>query len=778
MKRIFLVFAVVISIMTCTVKVYAKTINSTNAEAKINHLIWSIKNNYLGIKNQAQWEIYIKESKDLMKLIPLSESREKNQLTNKLNKAEIVVNSVARVNQVEKSMEKNFHGIKNAKQWNQYIKLANEESLKIDRELFKNERENLNNRIVKCKKTILSIEEEFEKEYSDSLALYTKARGTMIIKDANEALSKAIELGTCEESNELEKKCNVLINNIKTLTIDIKSVSIKNNTYDDDRENQVITILVNDEVINTDFLKAAGYRVEFSAKDTLGEGKDIFINGSTSETGALKDKLTKGEYYVTATLTKGKEVYKSEESKINIINLDFNVSSIKGYAMKNLGQGNLEDNGFVQSSNVLVVGERARISSLEVLIENETCIVSSDITVKSKDENIIAVENNIIKAKSIGRATLTLSFNGVSKDVDIEVKDESRKIDLVEAKDLDIITGKSKKIMIKTIDQYGDPINYKGVVVSIQGEKQIKEANIEYKEDNKATLEVKAGDTAGAGVIYLKDEKGRLLKSIQVNVSKVDNVENLRLDIKSISNEEYSSDNIIFPTASDKDKYIKYSLSQISSEDINNGVVNLKGYTIMYDKNLLSISGQENGEFQDVEAFTVSAKKSGESDVVIFYPSGRIAARAVVKVLDYENSIESIKWNVIDNINYAGEKISANSVLDVIESSNDNIINGIILKSHTPYKIRMIKSSNENSNICTGTLYIDKDSNGIYGKGDVKIGSISGKYIDRNQDSLISDIDVSSGMITKRNDNGIVVFTLTNSDGSIISTTNIKINIK
>lgn len=44
-----------------------------NAKAKINHLTNSLKTNYLGLKNQATGEKYIKEAKNLINKVPSNE---------------------------------------------------------------------------------------------------------------------------------------------------------------------------------------------------------------------------------------------------------------------------------------------------------------------------------------------------------------------------------------------------------------------------------------------------------------------------------------------------------------------------------------------------------------------------------------------------------------------------------------------------------------------------------------------------------------------------------
>lgn len=45
--------------------VYAQSQALSNATAKINHLTNSMQKNYLGLKNQATWETYVKEAEGI-----------------------------------------------------------------------------------------------------------------------------------------------------------------------------------------------------------------------------------------------------------------------------------------------------------------------------------------------------------------------------------------------------------------------------------------------------------------------------------------------------------------------------------------------------------------------------------------------------------------------------------------------------------------------------------------------------------------------------------------
>lgn len=114
-----------------------------DAYIKLKHLEKSLRTNYLGIKNQPIWETYIKQIKDLIKTFPSSEKKDGSTLTLYVNKVEALVNAIARINHVEKSMqpkEKGGYGNalipKNVPQWEKYIELANLDLEKIDKSQF------------------------------------------------------------------------------------------------------------------------------------------------------------------------------------------------------------------------------------------------------------------------------------------------------------------------------------------------------------------------------------------------------------------------------------------------------------------------------------------------------------------------------------------------------------------------------------------------------------------------------------------------------------------
>lgn len=199
--------------------VYAAESNALrDAKAKISHLTTSLKTNYLGLKNQGVWQTYISQSRDLIKKIPSYEKYQINALTIEVNKAEALVNALARINQVEKSIQPasqggygNYLGIKNAETWRKYLSLAKVDLEKVDKSIFKKQYNELLMRMNKVSEVVKGIEDKFEVEYNKVVKLYNEALSSSDLNKAKEALKEAEKLGTCDRSDKLEKTIKNLI---------------------------------------------------------------------------------------------------------------------------------------------------------------------------------------------------------------------------------------------------------------------------------------------------------------------------------------------------------------------------------------------------------------------------------------------------------------------------------------------------------------------------------------------------------------------------------------
>ncbi|MEG2893303.1 MAG: hypothetical protein RR840_08085 [Clostridium sp.] len=132
-----------ISNISCNIA-FAESRFLTEAKKKVDHITKSLTNNYLGLKNQSQWELYIKQSRELIKKVPKGEVGKAKALTDEVNRAEALVKALARINHVEKSMTPKEQGgygnaliPKNVPQWKEYIRLANVDLSKVNLKVFK-----------------------------------------------------------------------------------------------------------------------------------------------------------------------------------------------------------------------------------------------------------------------------------------------------------------------------------------------------------------------------------------------------------------------------------------------------------------------------------------------------------------------------------------------------------------------------------------------------------------------------------------------------------------
>ncbi|MEG0370819.1 MAG: alpha/beta hydrolase [Clostridium sp.] len=128
--------------------------------AKVEQITYSLKNNYLGLKNVGQWQLYINEARRLNAKLTNGSSRDNYSL--RINQAEDLVNAVARVNKVENSMRINAHIMKNVPEWQRYINLGKSNLMKVDKNIFGKQITILNERI---EKRIVEINKIKDREY-------------------------------------------------------------------------------------------------------------------------------------------------------------------------------------------------------------------------------------------------------------------------------------------------------------------------------------------------------------------------------------------------------------------------------------------------------------------------------------------------------------------------------------------------------------------------------------------------------------------------------------
>lgn len=191
--------------------VSAESKNLNDAKAKVSHLKKSLHNNYLGIKNQGQWEEYIKGIRYTVSMVPLSEKSEANKILEEVTKAEKLVKGLSRINQVEKSMEVNTHRIGNVRQWNNYLLLGRQDLSKVDTVEFSKEIDELTKRLNQCNNIVQSIESDFKKKFDEIRSLIYEAEKSKNKDIAWKAYNLSKSLSTCEESSMIEYRAKLLL---------------------------------------------------------------------------------------------------------------------------------------------------------------------------------------------------------------------------------------------------------------------------------------------------------------------------------------------------------------------------------------------------------------------------------------------------------------------------------------------------------------------------------------------------------------------------------------
>lgn len=138
----------------------AATTEVQNAYNKIEQLRTSVRKNSLTLSNVAQWQTYISEAKSLTNKLPNGST--KNLYNSRINSAERLVNAVAAVSQLEKSMSSNSHVIKNVPTWINYVDVAVDKLARVTVE-YDEQFYNLYKRLLMCS---LEIDKIIEKNDS------------------------------------------------------------------------------------------------------------------------------------------------------------------------------------------------------------------------------------------------------------------------------------------------------------------------------------------------------------------------------------------------------------------------------------------------------------------------------------------------------------------------------------------------------------------------------------------------------------------------------------
>jgi hypothetical protein len=604
----------------------------------------------------------------------------------------------------------------------------------------------------------------------------------------------------------------------------VTSVSIDPQTFDDDRAGQKVTFKVNGEsaAADIDYLKLAGYSVNFVAIDkATGNPANIFASGagatSTSTDGILDANLSSfvgKEIEIQVQLSKSGEALVSDKAIVKFVNLDaaaaavdsvvFAVDDGDGSVAYNAnGSTTLAGTDFALNSTTLVAGEVAGIHQVKATINGSKEIIApTAFSVESSNPAVISYNSTtgLLTAESAGTATITVKVGEVKKTFTFTVVNKARELAkvVVNPSTLDIVNGYTKSVEVKTFDQYGDPFAVTSadvnevVPMAADGSTPIVTvASVDVATNSAGSIGVGtltvAANAVGKGTVYFKDATtGKVLGSMFVNVTPVNNIGSQKLEIVKVSGQ--SEDNTLDLSADNK---VTYKLANYNTNGVYRDDQDLNGYTLeVVDGTVAEVTAAGATSPHSANAtltvsgnattFDITALKAGKTDVLVKKPDGTVVGKITITVVNDPIKITGVNWKQLSTIDYIGETINYKDVLSITDSNADDIVNNITLSKSTAYKVRIAESAGNE-----GIIYLDKDADGAYAAGE-ELGKL---VLSATTDSSLNGgaiSDAIAGYTTAAQDKGTLVFkVIVDSDGDgayepneAITATSVKVEVK
>ncbi|MEG0371656.1 MAG: hypothetical protein RR645_05105, partial [Clostridium sp.] len=297
--------------------VQAASGNMQALNTKVEKITSSIKKNYLGLKNVGQWQQYIKEAKQLLAKIPNGAT--KTKYADSINRAEALINAAARVNQVEKSMTANTHVINNVEQWDKYITLAKTDLKKVDLKEFKNQYNELIERTAKKSAEINTVKVKYQESYKRVEVILNQAK-ELVKTDKVKALDKFREARSAESKLQAHSLKNTILQSInKGISQVLGNSPIMGDAYGLVNIKDINSILQNND------LKVSNAVIGRDAALNLNGSSIEFVNVKATKKTNVTLNIASGEKVVGGqfdTLTIKKPTSRSLTRKAVVISLD------------------------------------------------------------------------------------------------------------------------------------------------------------------------------------------------------------------------------------------------------------------------------------------------------------------------------------------------------------------------------------------------------------------------------------------------------------------------
>lgn len=569
----------------------------------------------------------------------------------------------------------------------------------------------------------------------------------------------------------------------------VASSVINKESFNYRKAGQKITFRINNNGNNCDvaYLTTKGYLVKFTAVNAKNEVADIFVDGATSYTGALKEQLEIGLYTVQMQIYRNGSTTISSKQTIEVTDGVNSISSIGNVTLRNVF---LLDKVLLNSTN-LVLGEQAIVSEIQGTAKGQNgnlIIPNKCVDIATSNKDIIEVSKNgndiNLKAVGTGNATITLKSGNVQKNIYMKVVSEPRKVSKVVPMESDIklVLGKERKFNVLFLDQYGDPImatmdqNF-GVDLNKQIKVEVGQSSGNDVASITSPTTVSANDNGiyvgfavtgsnkGTGSLAFKDRDNKTLWQGSVTVSDKD-------DYKEIKVEPFYDSKITKSTFEVGQEAI-YQVVNLNSESVFNGLRELSStdkdgaLTVeTTNKDIVQISVEKN-------IFRVNGIKEGSAEIIIKDKTQILQKVRVTIVPSTIKNIGILKVNFISNptIDYANKLINIKDVLDIREDAGkDYLVGGIEHNKTTMFPVRI----NEN-----GEIYIDEYNDGTRTNDDTLLGKVT---LTKGAENL----KINTGIVTNKGDNYTLNFKILvdknkngiYEDSESIATSSINVNVK
>lgn len=582
-----------------------------------------------------------------------------------------------------------------------------------------------------------------------------------------------------------------------TYNLEVTTVSVDAKSFDDDTEDQFVSFKVNGKTADVNDLFVNGYSVEFAAttkeagvtRDATG---DLFADENTGE---LKTGLTAGtKYKVQVTISKGSDVFVSEQAEIEIKNFELVAASIESYELTNTTA-----NDIIQKSSTFVVGDVVDLTEL-VAIQNgkKTTLDAVDIAaaladgtldIKSSNPAVVSVDDAEFTANTPGNATITITYGSVKQTISVKVASEEREVTKVVPKSTSLTTILSpvtnNTLEFHAFDQYGDPIVLDADTdeITVQSSKEsvatVAVSDTDVK--GKGTLTVTPAELGSTSVVF-KNEDGKTIGSVAVKVTDNASASKTVLEIVKPSAAEIEAGQSEDATidAFDENEVV-YKLQPYTSEGVKLDAKDMAGYTVKFDEKIVNVNSDTDGLLEiptgtavtELSITLPTTVKVGYSDIAVYNAEGALVSKVRVTVVNNTPKLSAVTLKSIPEVTFAGKTIDYKSVLNITSSSGDDIVNGVTLTHTANSVIRIDEDSAE--------LYIDKNGDGDYTDEttDTKLGTVAMAAVSGNTGLDDFTGAILTGATTDAGDEGTIIITVKNNDSTpkIVSSTSITVKV-